>query len=224
MVPDCHGAMKQRLRTQLKAMRRGLGPSLRAEADAAVARRVRELPEWGRAGVVLAYLSVRDEVDTRTLVGDAWEAGKVVAAPRVTGPRELAWYRVEPGDALETSRLGIEEPVARSDRLVDVVGLAPDALALVPALAFDEKGYRLGYGGGFYDAFLARFPGVSVGLAREAALVPSLGALGALEPHDRPVDLVVSESRTIGARRQRPSSSVSRREGILGQRGRENPC
>lgn len=191
---------KQSLRTQLKAARRGLGPVCRAEIDAAVAARVIALPEWEAAPIVLAYLSVREEVDTRGLVQAAWDAGKAVAAPRVTGPRTLAWYRVESGDALEVSRMGIEEPPANGARLVEVGELPPTALALVPALAFDERGYRLGYGGGFYDAFLARFPGVSVGLARRATLVPSLGAFDVLEPHDRAVDLVVSESRTIELR------------------------
>lgn len=191
---------KQSLRTQLKAMRRGLGPVCRAEIDAAAAARVIALPEWEVAPIVLAYLSVREEVDTRGLVRAAWDAGKAVAAPRVTGPRMLAWYRVEPGDALEMSRMGIEEPPANDARLIEVGELPPTALALVPALAFDERGYRLGYGGGFYDAFLARFPGVSVGLARRATLVPSMGAFDALEPHDRAVDLVVSESRTIELR------------------------
>lgn len=192
---------KQSLRTQLKAARRGLGPVCRAEIDAAVAARVIALPEWEAAPIVLAYLSVREEVDTRGLVRAAWDAGKAVAAPRVTGPRALAWYRVEPGDALEMSRMGIEEPPANGARLVEVGELPATALALVPALAFDERGYRLGYGGGFYDVFLARFPGVSVGLARRVALVPSLGAFDVLEPHDRAVDLVVSESRTIDLRR-----------------------
>ena len=188
---------KQSLRTQLKAMRRGLGPVCRAEIDAAVAARVRKTPEWEAAPIVLAYLSVREEVDTRGLVRAAWDAGKAVAAPRVTGPRMLAWYRVESGDALEMSRMGIEEPPASDARLVEVGELPPTALALVPALAFDERGYRLGYGGGFYDAFLARFPGVSVGLSREATTLDDLDALGALEPHDRAVDLVVTESRAI---------------------------
>lgn len=188
---------KQSLRTQLKAARRGLGPVCRAEIDAAVAARVRKTPEWEAAPIVLAYLSVREEVDTRGLVRAAWDAGKAVAAPRVTGPRALAWYRVEPGDALEMSRMGIEEPPASDARLVEVGELPPTALALIPALAFDERGYRLGYGGGFYDAFLARFPGVSVGLSREATTLDDLDALGVLEPHDRAVDLVVTESRAI---------------------------
>ena len=200
MPVDAAATAKQQLRTQLKATRRELGPALRAKVDARVASRVLALPEWEAAPVVLAYLSVGDEVDTRALVRAAWDAGKVVAVPRVTGPRALAWYRLEPADALEMSRMGIEEPPADAARLLDAAKLSPAALALVPALAFDERGYRIGYGGGFYDAFLARFPGVSVGLAREATLVASLGALGVLEPHDRAVGLVVSESRTIRRR------------------------
>lgn len=192
---------KQSLRTQLKAARRGLGPVCRAEIDAVVATRVRKTPEWEAAPIVLAYLSVREEVDTRGLVRAAWDVDKAVAAPRVTGPRALAWYRVEPGDALEMSRMGIEEPPANGARLVEVGELPATALALIPALAFDERGYRLGYGGGFYDVFLARFPGVAVGLSREATTLDDLDALGALEPHDRAVDLIVTESRAIDLRR-----------------------
>lgn len=187
---------KQILRTQLKAMRRGLGPSLRAGVDAALARRVLGLPQWEAAPIVLAYLSVREEVDTRALVASALAAGKRVAAPRVVGPRRLAWYEVGVGEAFERSRMGIDEPHERPERLVDVGALGADALALVPGLAFDARGYRLGYGGGFYDAFLHDFAGMSVGLCRSAMLLESLAALGATEPHDLPVGLVVTEMGT----------------------------
>lgn len=187
---------KQILRTQLKAMRRGLGPSLRASVDAALARRVLGLPQWEAAPIVLAYLSVREEVDTRALVASALAAGKRVAAPRVVGPRRLAWYEVGVGEAFERSRMGIDEPHERPERLVDVAALGADALALVPGLAFDARGYRLGYGGGFYDAFLHDFAGMSVGLCRSAMLLESLAALGATEPHDLPVGLVVTEMGT----------------------------
>lgn len=187
---------KQILRTQLKAMRRGLGPSLRAGVDAALARRVLGLPQWEAAPIVLAYLSVREEVDTRALVASALAAGKRVAAPRVVGPRRLAWYEVGVGEAFERSRMGIDEPHERPERLVDVAALGADALALVPGLAFDARGYRLGYGGGFYDAFLHDFAGMSVGLCRSAMLLESLAALGATEPHDLPVGLVVTEMGT----------------------------
>lgn len=191
---------KKQLRTQLLALRRGLGPSVRAEVDARIAAAVAATEEWREAPAVLAYLSVRDEVDTRELVHLAWEAGKVVAAPRVTGPRSLAWYRVKAGDELEVSAMGIEEPVARGERRVDPTRLGVHSVALVPGLAFDEMGYRLGYGGGFYDAFLERFRGVSIGLCRDAALIPSLDDMGALEPHDRAVGVVVTETRLLRER------------------------
>lgn len=188
---------KKQLRTQLLALRRGLGPSVRAEVDARIAAAVAATGEWCEAQVVLAYLSVRDEIDTRELVRLAWEAGKVVAAPRVTGPRSLAWYRVEAGDELEESAMGIEEPLARGERRVEPARLGERSIALVPGLAFDKMGYRLGYGGGFYDAFLERFRGVSIGLCRDAALMPSLADMGALESHDRAVGIVVTETRLL---------------------------
>ena len=188
---------KKQLRTQLLALRRGLGPSVRAEVDARIAAAVAATEEWREASAVLAYLSVRDEVDTRELVRLAWGAGKVVAAPRVTGPRSLAWYRVEASDELEVSAMGIEEPLARGERRVDLACLGERSVTLVPGLAFDEMGYRLGYGGGFYDAFLERFWGVSIGLCRDATLMPSLADMGALETHDRAVGIVATETRLL---------------------------
>lgn len=188
---------KKQLRTQLLALRRGLGPSVRAEVDARIAVAVTATEEWREAPAILTYLSVRDEVDTRELVRLAREDGKVVAAPRVTGPRSLAWYRVEAGDELEVSAMGIEEPAARRKRRVDPACLGERSVALVPGLAFDEMGYRLGYGGGFYDTFLGRFRGVSIGLCRDAALMPSLADMGALEAHDRAVGIVATETRLL---------------------------
>ena len=188
---------KKQLRTQLLALRRGLGPSVRAEVDARIADAVTATEEWREAPAILTYLSVRDEVDTRELVRLAREDGKVVAAPRVTGPRSLAWYRVEAGDELEVSAMGIEEPAARGERRVDPACLGERSVALVPGLAFDEMGYRLGYGGGFYDTFLGRFRGVSIGLCRDAALMPSLADMGALEVHVRAVGIVATETRLL---------------------------
>ena len=188
---------KKQLRTQLLALRRGLGPSVRAEVDARIADAVTATEEWREAPAILTYLSVRDEVDTRELVRLAREDGKVVAAPRVTGPRSLAWHRVEAGDELEVSAMGIEEPAARGERRVDPACLGERSVALVPGLAFDEMGYRLGYGGGFYDTFLGRFRGVSIGLCRDAALMPSLADMGALEVHDRAVGIVATETRLL---------------------------
>ena len=67
-------------------------------------------------------------------------------------------------------------------------------IALVPGLAFDRAGFRIGYGGGYYDRFLAGFPGTSIGLAREQFLAESLEQLGALDTFDQPVDYIATES------------------------------
>lgn len=147
--------------------------------------------EWGRSDVVYAYLSLKDEVDTRALVSDALRTGKRVALPRCTStPRELAWHYVSSLDGLVPSRFGILEPDPALHELAPSTGAA-HALALVPGLTFDDEGFRLGYGGGYYDGFLSRFEGVSVGLCRSSLRVESLAGMGCLEPHDVPVDLVV---------------------------------
>ncbi|OUP06489.1 hypothetical protein B5F33_10055 [Collinsella sp. An2] len=114
--------------------------------------------------------------------------------------RELCLPTV-PGDAAirvaETDVQDIQGRLAEH-RVSDAACRLPSVydaryVAIVPGLAFDRRGYRLGYGGGYYDAFLRSFPGVSVGLCRSAALFEDLGDLGALEPHDVPVDVVVTE-------------------------------
>lgn len=188
-------AAKAALRRRFRAERAALDPACRARIDAAIAARVVACPAFARAAIVFAYLSFGAEVDTCALIQTAWRAGKVVAVPRVLGPRELGWYRIDTFDGLERSPQGMEEPVPDVRRAVDPqdASRAARMLALVPGLAFDRVGYRLGYGGGFYDAFLRGFPGTSLGLCRAAALVPSLDGLSAREPHDVPVAQVVTE-------------------------------
>ena len=88
---------------------------------------------------------------------------------------------------------GIEEPPQAWPSLGEGEVLAPGVVAIVPGLAFDRTGMRLGYGGGYYDRFLRSFAGTSVGLCPEALLVRSLAQAGAADGHDMPVDVVVSE-------------------------------
>ena len=76
-------------------------------------------------------------------------------------------------------------------------GSARDQLAIVPGLAFDRRGFRLGYGGGFYDTFLAGFAGVSAGLCREVLAVGDRAAAGVLDAHDQACDLVLTDVRAL---------------------------
>lgn len=195
---------KSALRKQAKDVRRGLGDEERSAADLGIAGKVLMTPEWGSARLVLTYLSFGTEVETRRLISLAWAARKTVAIPWcVPGTRDMRWFRVAPPDLaghsglddLVRSRFGVEEPVPDDTKEVDPNG--GRAIALVPGLTFDLRGYRLGYGGGFYDTFLSTFKGRSVGLCREAQLCREPGgleALGVIDSHDLPVDVVVTES------------------------------
>lgn len=197
MDDEATRAAKAALRRRLRSERAATPPKARARADARILGALVATEAWARADVVLAYLSFGTEVDTRDLVARALAEGKVVALPRVTGPRQMAWHAVRGLSGLTRSPLGMEEPPDRPETLVDP--MAPcRALAVVPGLAFDAAGRRLGYGGGFYDAFLAGFPGASAGLVRRAQLLPDLAALGAVGAHDRAVGLVVCEEGVCG--------------------------
>ncbi len=184
---------KRELRRRLRAARAALDVGERMREDGGISDAVAKLAVWSECRVVYAYLSFGSEVDTRSLILRAWQEGKLVALPWcVPGTRQMRWFRVNSLDGLVKSSLGVEEPVPDPTLELDGRG-DTQALALVPGLAFDKRGFRLGYGAGFYDGFLAAFRGYSVGLCRHATLVDDLAELGVLEPHDRAVDLVVTE-------------------------------
>lgn len=181
---------KAEARRALRGRRDGLPAGERRRFDAGIAARVVALDAWRAADAVFTYLSIGSEVDTRVLIRAAWAAGKVVVLPRCEPGRRLAWYVVDALEGLAPGAFGILEPAPDPARLVSP-GDFGHPLAIVPGLAFDRAGFRLGYGGGYYDRFLASFTGVSVGLARGP--LPCHLAAGLIEPHDRPVDLVVTE-------------------------------
>lgn len=181
---------KAGLRKHFKELRASIPAAERAKIDERIAHNVLALPAWQEANLVLPYLSFGAEVETRTLIKAAWSAGKTVALPRcVGGTRTMKWYRIENFDGLEKSSLGVDEPPENPACEVDPAAYA-HALVLVPGLTFDTNGFRLGYGGGFYDTFLKDFEGTSVGLCRRCQLSKEVPAL---DPHDLAVDLVVTD-------------------------------
>ena len=188
---------KRELRRHFKQVRRDMGEAARAEADERIGVNLTSLPEYAGAEVLLAYLDFGPEVRTRDIIEHAWAAGKVVALPWcVPGTHEMRWFRVTSFDGLVKSNLGVEEPEPL-DESEQPLGTGQRMMALVPGLTFDANGYRLGYGGGFYDTFLAKFDGVSVGLCREAQFSEDLRGEGIIDEHDLPVQMVVTEERCV---------------------------
>lgn len=186
-------ADKGSLRAHYLAFRARLPRSVREAADAGIAERLLGLPQVESAPVVLAYVSFGSEVDTlgviRTLLGQ----GRRVAVPRCDeAAHSMAFYEIRTLSELSPGAHGILEPLAAGDPLgtSQMVG----SVCLVPGLTFDAAGRRIGYGGGYYDRFLAFYPGHKVGLCRSLQL--SCAEL----PHDAtdvPVDFVVSEAGVL---------------------------
>ena len=171
----------------------------RIRQDEAIARGLTSLEEWRKAELIYAYLSFGAEIDTHALVREAWASNKQVAIPYcIPGTRRMRWFLIDSFEGLVRSDLGVEEPVPDVRREVSGAGTRT-SLSLVPALCYDRHGYRLGYGKGFYDVFLAGFEGVSVGLCREGSLYADLHEMGLRESHDRPVSIVVSNVRAMVA-------------------------
>lgn len=192
----CANAMdvrKQELRRRLRRLRAELGHSKRADADARIQDKLLALPAYREADVILTYLDVGAEVCTRGIVRKAWQDGKVVAMPYcVPHTRLMRWYCIDSFEGLVRNRFGVDEPNP-SVAFEQPLDAGLRMLALVPGLTFDAQGYRLGYGGGFYDTFLEGFSGVSVGLCREAQMSAGLRAQGVVDSFDMPVHLVVTD-------------------------------
>ena len=190
--PALHDA-KRELRARIIAARDALDPAAFREASDAIARRVIALPAFQDARCVLLTLPFRSEWDTRPVVRAALDRGKTVALPRVdpaTRMLELHILRDIANDVVPGYR-GIPEP--RED-LPRVAGSEIDWV-LVPGVAFDANGRRLGYGGGYYDRLLAMLADSTprVAGAFEVQLVPQVPAAA----HDLVVDAVATEARVV---------------------------
>ena len=188
---------KVALRRDVLAARDALPAATRAAAAAAIVGRLAALPSFAAARCVLLTLPYRSEWDTRALVRAAVAAGKIVAVPRVDVATRMLELRaiVDPDADVERGHHGIPEPRSGCPRV------EPAAIdwVLVPGVAFDAAGRRLGYGGGYYDRLLPLVPSSSPRIAGafDLQVVPQVPAA----PHDLGVDANVTERRTIAAAR-----------------------
>ena len=183
---------KDSIRRLALAGRRRLTPAERTSFGAAILEQVTALPEFADAPSVLATASIHSEVPTMPLLEQVLAAGKVLLVPYVAEDGALRASPVGSIDELEPGYRGIPEPRARLP-----VEAASAGLVIVPGVAFDEQGGRLGYGGGFFDGFLAAAGArPRVGLCFETQLVEQVP----MAPHDERVHIVVTERRVIRAR------------------------
>lgn len=179
---------KQALRKQFREERRTLHPDHREEKNILITSKLLELQEFKDAKSVLFYVSIPEEVDTHKAIQKSFDLQKNVYVPKVAGEQLkicplLDLEELKPGD------LGILEPCEPISQAhpknIDLI--------VIPGLAFDQKGHRLGQGGGHYDRLLKETKGFKVGLAFDEQMTENLPT----EAHDVPLDLLLTDSHSF---------------------------
>lgn len=179
---------KELLRTQFREKRRALLPDLAGEKSLAITRKLLELKEYRDATSVLFYVSTPEEVDTHDVIQQTLGLGKKVYLPKIKG-EVLAICPLLTFEDLEPGEFGILEPCETATPTHP----AEIDLIVIPGVAFDSKGNRLGHGKGHYDRLLKETHGFKVGLAFDEQVADELPT----EEHDVPLDLLLTDSHSF---------------------------
>lgn len=173
---------KKTLRKQIREQKRAMTPEQITTASEKLVRMFLETELYRQAKTIYGYLPYNQEVRTVPILQQALADGKRVAVPKVCG-EEMKFIYMTDLTQVETGYAGIPEPIADGP-----VGDDPTALVLMPGMAFTKDGQRMGYGGGFYDKFLAEEPNhPTIALCYDFQIFESLPT----EEFDIPVDCVL---------------------------------
>ncbi len=189
---DTAALEKQRLREERLAAREVLSEQERSVLDDRITQKLLKTSEYAETTTVLTYVSVSSEVSTRMFIESALRDGKTVAVPRCLPGHCLEFVAITSLDQLIAAPFGLLEPPKELPALAEKQMDA--SICIVPALLVDTKGYRLGYGAGFYDRFLSTYSGKKICLAYQQNLSQEM------LPHtafDVAVDMVITESDVL---------------------------
>jgi len=181
--------MKQETRLKARNRRSKLSETERKEKSARILESVKSLKFFKKADVVSCYVNTKTEAETRDLIEWIWSVGRTVVVPFSDG-NEMKMSKIKSLSELEPKSL-FHEPIEKNEfqGKIDVF--------IVPGIAFDESGARIGYGKGFYDRFLENHSDcVLVGLAFDCQLVEGI----LKEEHDVSMDFVVTEKRIVNCK------------------------
>lgn len=182
-VKNMEMSEKNRIRKWVKAQREALDSATATAWDEAVCRKLLNLDEIHQAFCIYCYASFHHEVSTWKFMEALIRQGKYIAVPKVAG-RELEFYAISGKSDLEEGVMGIMEPKPSCLKIHDM-----EAPVVVPGIAFDTKGNRIGYGGGYYDRFFEREPHHRrIAIAYGFQMFDRIPA----ESHDKGVDLIIN--------------------------------
>lgn len=146
---------------------------------------------WKKANTIGITLSIDREVETWPIIEHAWEMDKRVAVPKsIPHLHELTFYKIHSFSQIEEGYAGIMEPNPQQTSQVNHDEID---LLFVPGLVFDQDGFRIGYGGGYYDRYLQHFHHETISLAFECQLVEHIPR----NPYDMPVNRIITENNVV---------------------------
>ncbi|GAB4490985.1 MAG: 5-formyltetrahydrofolate cyclo-ligase [Anaerolineales bacterium] len=187
-MPEPGPQPKHELRQRCRALRRELGAATRQRASRLICEHLAAWETFRRAQTILTYMPMKSEVDLRPLLAQfpakGWLLPRIVPEEK----RRMEFHIYDPA-RLVVHPFGMAEPAAD----LPVVAADEIELVLVPGLAYDRQGWRLGYGGGYYDRFLFQFNGISVGVVYQALVLESVPHSG----YDVPVGWIAIETGVL---------------------------
>lgn len=180
---------KNALREQFRQKRRSLSADERKAKDQQIQDALESMDAFKKAKTILFYVSNGEEVNTHRLIQKYLKEKSIVIPRTLKKENGLALCRLTAWEALEPSHFGILEVPSHDTNYVHESELD---LAIIPGIAFDQNGHRLGYGGGYYDRFLKQLKKIkSIGLSYHCQIIEALP----IEPHDVQVDWIVTEQK-----------------------------
>ena len=180
---------KEVIRSQIRSFKRKLTMEQMLERSEEIANQLYETEEYQSARIVYTYFSYNQEVNTKNIILHALAHGKKVALPKVVKDK-IEFYYINKLEDVQIGYQGIYEPTS------ELQANETEILMLMPGLAFDCKGNRMGYGGGYYDKYLLEKESsiqVKIALAYDFQVIDHVN----VEPHDQKVDRIITESRLI---------------------------
>ena len=180
---------KDAIREQIKSQRLRLTKEEVKRASAACTARLLSLAEYQECQTILVYSAIQNEIDTTAIIKNALDNKKTVGLPVSYDDGKMEFYSVFDLSLLSPGRFGILEPP--ESILIEPVR---DAMIFLPAVAYDKRKNRIGYGKGYYDRYMERYPDLyAIGLAYDFQVVDSFET----EDYDKPADIIITDTQMI---------------------------
>lgn len=183
--------MKRTQRQEMLQKLKQMSAATHALRSAQIVERLMMRPQFHVAKTIAVTMSNFPEVETRGLIEQAWSLGKTIVVPKSQPKtRQMTFYKLTDFQQLEVVFAGIEEPI---EHACEAMELAQIDLIIVPGVVFNKKGYRIGFGGGYYDRLLADYNGVTIALAFDEQVYDTIP----VDAHDVPVQQIITDQRML---------------------------